>query len=789
MGWVRFSILFSSLFYSPFLFAHGKAWLRDTLPDGSLVKQLPAVVLRKTALAARVSGDSLVFDAQRYARPGTFRLESLLKDVPGFRLDGEGRIYFNGREISRIMIDGEDLSGERYRLLSRNLRSMIIDSITVIQDYQPNHLLRGLMASAGPAINIHIKKEYQGRVTGSAALRVGFRHLHDADAEGMVLKEKWKQMLFLNRNNNGTQGAGDRMAVTEGPMREQHYDVHPFPFVLESHQALPKELILRNDDVDMTALGSINTGKGKKLAVAAHAGKTMIRQDQVISRMFAEKDNQVLSLLQDLHVQRATEAIALRTSWEKDRGRHLVVRSVLEWGFDHSTHHQEEHRSGLANHSYLMQRGEDRWRMQWDHEVSKRLRKQQVLQWQFRAARGALSMKTRMGMEDGTDSLYLFADNQSFIRKGMLLENHIGMMGMRARIKWKWGWRFGYESVFSATAVNRIGYMQFKAYPYAELNWLPLKKMEFITVLAGGTVWHGERLQYRQPVHALEQRWQWKLKGMLQVQAGVGITRRSADLKNIFAGPVLMQDGIIREGNDQVAFPSIFNVRLGAAQVNLHAGRNWGFMFDYRKTMREMAAGIAFNGNGVLGTPLIQGLTETMRADFHVEQFLLFLKSRIRVNGYLTASALPQWMNGTIQRVRMQTAMVELRLTSQVRGRIGGEYRYQKTIWSIASAGPEGNAQTIRQSSFFGACWFRCRQQLTTQFTWQSMISASAKPVQIISNNWTYDPGKRWNVTLTGENLLDHRSITDVAVDVFGSTTAVQTLNGRRIQAGFRYLF
>ena len=69
------------------------------------------------------------------------------------------------------------------------------------------------------------------------------------------------------------------------------------------------------------------------------------------------------------------------------------------------------------------------------------------------------------------------------------------------------------------------------------------------------------------------------------------------------------------------------------------------------------------------------------------------------------------------------------------------------------------------------------------------MMGVSVKPVQIISNNWTYDAGKRWKVSLTGENLLDQQSYTSVAVDAFGTTSAVQILNGRRIMAGIRYLF
>lgn len=186
----------SFLMCSSFLFAHGDHVLLDTIPADKPVKQLPAVFLRRQASQGRLSGDTLVFDAQRYARPSAFRLEELLKDVPGFRVDGEGRIHFNGKEINRIMIDGEDLAGKQYRLLSRNLRSMMIQKIELIQDHQTNRLLKGMLASAEPAINIRIKKEYLGKITGSGSLHGGIENMFEADAEGMVLKDNRKQMIF-----------------------------------------------------------------------------------------------------------------------------------------------------------------------------------------------------------------------------------------------------------------------------------------------------------------------------------------------------------------------------------------------------------------------------------------------------------------------------------------------------------------------------------------------------------------------------------------------------------------
>ena len=93
---------------------------------------MPEINIKGNAMVAKRRGDTLVFAADRFKRADAIKLEELLKHVPGFRVDENGRISFNGKEIKKLLLDGEDLTAENYQLLSRNLRSLMIDSIQVV---------------------------------------------------------------------------------------------------------------------------------------------------------------------------------------------------------------------------------------------------------------------------------------------------------------------------------------------------------------------------------------------------------------------------------------------------------------------------------------------------------------------------------------------------------------------------------------------------------------------------------------------------------------------------------
>jgi len=143
---------------------------------------LPTVLLRRQAPLGSRSGDTLVFDAQRYARPTSFRLEELIRDIPGFRVDGEGRIYFNGKEISRIMIDGDDLSGEHYRLLSRNLRSMMVEKLELITGSPTQSFAEGLRSFIITCHQYQDKKRIQGKAIGQWVSGYGNKKIASASA-------------------------------------------------------------------------------------------------------------------------------------------------------------------------------------------------------------------------------------------------------------------------------------------------------------------------------------------------------------------------------------------------------------------------------------------------------------------------------------------------------------------------------------------------------------------------------------------------------------------------------
>jgi hypothetical protein len=787
MKWIRPFLLWVLVFYSSFLFAEGRSMM-DTLPGMGSAKQLPTVLLRRQSPLGSRSGDTLVFDAQRYARPTSFRLEELIRDIPGFRVDGEGRIYFNGKEISRIMIDGDDLSGEHYRLLSRNLRSMMVEKLELIQDHQPNRLLKGYDLSGSPAINIRIKKEYKGRPSGSGSLGMGTRKLHQLALESVWVLDSLKQMFFLDHNNTGASGVVDRWQHANESNSAYLFDVHPFPFVLPQQPiGLLAGQSIQNNDVAANSLSSFKTAAGVKMNLAATLGKYKLQQEQLIERMLLlPKETDPLKLLQRISMRRRTSAVSLRSSWEKDHGENHLVKNVFQLALDQSAHHHAEDRSGKYKFAMDVQQQEKDWKMQWDRESTRKLEKGWILQQENRIAIGAVSTGTAMTMKNESDSLIGYPSAEKFYRMCFLFANHVGLFFSRGNRRWKWGWRTAYETSYSSVFSDRLEYRQLKTYPYAEFVWSPQKRIAFHTLAAGGLVLYGEQVQKLGSIHSIEQRLQWKFKRLLQFQFSSGVKQQSGDLRNLLVGPFTMREGVIRLGNRAMMLPSSFHVSIAGTQVNLHAGRSWALMLQYVKRSNEIGNAIQMNNRSESWQPILLGSRHTWSYDMQGEQYLLLLKSKIRLHRNGLVSVYPQVINGMQGDVFLQSASTDLAIIHQSARKAGFEIRYHQINSRHHLVNKQSLRNNVQQKTVVANVWWRICAPIHASFSYGQLLNGRNS---MIDMSWLADFGKRWKLSLAGQNLFNQTSYRLSTNDDLGITITDQRLNGRRILLTARYMF
>jgi hypothetical protein len=137
-----------------------------------------ATLLREVTVKDRTlveeNQDTLSFVTDK-VRDGTeSKLEDVLRKLPGITVNpSDGKILYQGREISALLLDGDDLTGDNYRLLSKGLSADWLDEVQILKRYTGNKLLQGIKPSDEVALNIRLKEDFKSPLFGKAAAGVG----------------------------------------------------------------------------------------------------------------------------------------------------------------------------------------------------------------------------------------------------------------------------------------------------------------------------------------------------------------------------------------------------------------------------------------------------------------------------------------------------------------------------------------------------------------------------------------------------------------------------------------
>lgn len=162
--------------------------------------ELPEVVVASER-PVRQQGDTIAFKADHFNQMAEQNLEDLFKNLPYFKVDEAGDIYFKNQRVNKVLIEGDNLAGDRYQLLTRTLDPSVLKEIQVVENSAENPLLAGLGGTQETIVNLTIKEERKKRWFGNAQLKGGNRY--DGLGNLISLYRQHKQLLVVASNNAG----------------------------------------------------------------------------------------------------------------------------------------------------------------------------------------------------------------------------------------------------------------------------------------------------------------------------------------------------------------------------------------------------------------------------------------------------------------------------------------------------------------------------------------------------------------------------------------------------------
>ncbi len=186
-----------------------------TVQLGTLLFQPTEIALSEFVIAAkapeiRVKGDTLEFNADSYKVTESAVVEDLLKKMPGVEVDKDGKITVNGREIKKILVDGEEFFSDDPKVASKNLPAKMVEKLQVVDRRSEMAQMTGFDDNEEETvINLVVRPDMKEGLLGNAFAGYGSKDRYEANAMVNYMKNKNQYTFIGGLNNTNNAGFSD----------------------------------------------------------------------------------------------------------------------------------------------------------------------------------------------------------------------------------------------------------------------------------------------------------------------------------------------------------------------------------------------------------------------------------------------------------------------------------------------------------------------------------------------------------------------------------------------------
>ena len=177
--------------------------------DSKLMKE---VVVSAEAAQVQVVEDTLIFNSAAYRTPEGAMLEELVKKFPGAKVDDDGNITINGKQVKKIMVNGKEFFGGDVKTGMKNLPVEMVDKVKAYDKQSDMARITGIDdGEQETVLDLTVKKGMNQGVFGNFDVAAGTEDRYST--RGMVNYFRDKTQVSAiggvnNVNNQGMSGGG-----------------------------------------------------------------------------------------------------------------------------------------------------------------------------------------------------------------------------------------------------------------------------------------------------------------------------------------------------------------------------------------------------------------------------------------------------------------------------------------------------------------------------------------------------------------------------------------------------
>lgn len=773
---------------------------------------LEKIIINASILPFKIRGDTVIYDASRYMKEDVHKVEDLLKNMEGFTVEGDGQIRYNGKELGKILIEGEDMTGDRYKILSKNIQANLISKVEVLHNFNDNRLLKEVENSDRIALNLTFKEDKKNKFNGTANLGFGFPKKGYADIDVVGIHKKMKSLNFINKNNIGLdvnddiiyywdEKNGSNENISKGIRTESPIQRFGMAF-----PDLKKTYTTRNNDFSFVSIESFRVSKYSIIKFLTTVGnENKLMEGSYLRRFYFQSE----------------------PSWEQ---KSINFLSAKKWGGGNKISYQTDNggnRTGVYEVSFSISQSErffngrnegfilDTLKERFSENISAlnfsgietiRLKSGLILKVDYFSSKPFYKSAIQTGSER-YDDIFLNMNfekeyQQNLIKSGNSNQLDISVLSKKNKFSKTWGIHARQENIYYRTILenrynerpiklqeNKINYNFWKIYSYGSVGYQASKKtnMELHAAAGMAKIFSGVAENISSEIFNSKLSVTYKLSALNQLQATASFSKRTPLIDYFFPQNIIIGNASITDGIQIPSFPISKSLQIGYYRNNLYSGISFSTFFSANIISRDNSFSIFILPTFVRTSFYISKQGAHFSNNTKFEKYFYNIKVNSAFKFGFSHARTPERINALNTISNLSSTMFQLHLVSN-----------WKSILNF-----EGNASTLF-SSFLSAQGIN-KKVMRTSISLKPKIAVTNKinagiyfakfKNQLQPSFYLCDMQGQWKVgnfarfTLTAHNLLNNRIFADKEYSLFGYSEQQFVLAARYLIVGWQLDF
>ena len=179
----------------------GKNIVREIkLREGTLLQGLEIV----HEIPVKINGDTLTYNTGAFTNGTERKLGDILKKLPGIEVTPDGEILAQGKQVSRLMVEGNAFFDGDTKIGSKNIPADAVDKIEVLSNYNPVSQLKNVEDNQdNVAMNIKLKEGKKNFWFGDLTAAAGPYKRYVLNPSLFYYSPEYSLNYIGNQNNTG----------------------------------------------------------------------------------------------------------------------------------------------------------------------------------------------------------------------------------------------------------------------------------------------------------------------------------------------------------------------------------------------------------------------------------------------------------------------------------------------------------------------------------------------------------------------------------------------------------